>query len=79
MHHNEAVLKNIQPRQVLAADRGSAKALFRRGRARRLLGQSEAALSDLQAAIALAPNDAAIAKELQARSAGPSCLYLNFK
>lgn len=50
--------------EVLQEDPQNAKALFRRGKARRTLGQSEAALRDLEAARAAAPGDAAVAKEL---------------
>lgn len=52
--------------EVLAEDKQNAKALFRRGRARHLLGQSEAALKDLVAARQAESQDAAIAKELAA-------------
>ena len=52
--------------QVLAEEPKNAKALFRRGRARHLLGQTEAALEDLTKARQAAPSDANIARELQA-------------
>lgn len=47
-------------------DAKNAKALFRRGRARGLLGRTEAALEDLTQAAALTPGDGAIARELAA-------------
>lgn len=52
--------------EALALDPGNAKALYRRGRARRLLGQTSAALVDLEAARAAAPGDAAVLRELHA-------------
>ncbi len=52
--------------QVLAEEPQNAKALFRRGRARHQLGQTEAALEDLTKARQAAPSDANIARELQA-------------
>ena len=52
--------------QVLIMDKGNAKALFRRGRARHQLQQTEQAEADLQAASQLDPGDRAIATELQA-------------
>jgi tetratricopeptide (TPR) repeat protein len=52
--------------EVLSEDKQNAKALFRRGRARFLLGQSEGALKDLEAAQAAAPHDGGIARELAA-------------
>ena len=51
---------------MLADEPGNAQALFRRGRARAALGQSEAAAADLEKAQAAAPEDGAIAKELAA-------------
>lgn len=51
---------------MLAEDKQNAKALFRRGRARFLLGQSDGALKDLEAALAAAPGDGGIARELAA-------------
>ena len=50
--------------QVLSIDKDSAKALFRRGKARRELQQTEQAEVDLQAASRLAPGDRAIISEL---------------
>jgi tetratricopeptide (TPR) repeat protein len=52
--------------QVLQNDPCNAKALFRRGAARRALGQTEAAVGDLRAAAAAAPGDGGIARELAA-------------
>lgn len=52
--------------QVLVEDKSNAKALFRRGKARLQLQQTEEAQADLQAAAKLAPGDRAIAQELQA-------------
>ena len=54
--------------QVLQVDKASTKALFRRGRARRRLGQVDAACADLQEAERLSPDDAAIKRELAALS-----------
>jgi tetratricopeptide (TPR) repeat protein len=59
----------VRPPQVLAHDAGSAKALFRRGRARLALGRTEDALADLAAAAAAAPGDGGIARELAAARA----------
>ncbi|GAB4823500.1 hypothetical protein N2152v2_010546 [Parachlorella kessleri] len=61
--YHEAV---INCNQVLAEEPQNAKALFRRGRARHQLGQTEAALEDLTKARQAAPSDANIARELQA-------------
>eukprot|EP00887_Chlorella_sp_A99_P006126 scaffold22.g6126.t1 len=55
--------------EVLREQPTNAKALFRRGRARLLLGQTEAALADLEKAAALEPQDKAISKDLQAARA----------
>jgi len=52
--------------EVLSEDRQNAKALFRRGCARHRLGQHEEAEQDLAAALAAAPGDAGIARELKA-------------
>ena len=52
--------------QVLAEDPKNAKALYRRGCARHALGQTDAALKDLQAGWQLAPGDAGLGKELAA-------------
>jgi tetratricopeptide (TPR) repeat protein len=52
--------------EVLAEQPRNAKALFRRGKARRALGQSEAAAADLAAAQDAEPGDAAVARELAA-------------
>ena len=49
---------------MLSVDKDSAKALFRRGKARRALQQTEQAEADLQAASRLAPGDRAINAEL---------------
>eukprot|EP00850_Spirogloea_muscicola_P017371 SM000148S01048 [mRNA] locus=s148:339120:340201:- [translate_table: standard] len=51
---------------VLVEDGTSVKALFRRGKARAALGQSESARADLEAALKLAPGDAAVLSELRA-------------
>lgn len=50
--------------QVLAEDPGNGKARFRRGVAKRALGQTEAAIEDLMAARKAAPGDGAISREL---------------
>jgi Flp pilus assembly protein TadD len=51
---------------VLAQEKSNAKALFRRGRAHAGLGRTEEALSDLQEAARLAPEDRAVAREIAA-------------
>ena len=51
--------------QVLVADPKNAKAMFRRGKAELRLGNTEAAARDLEAAHKLAPEDAAISRELR--------------
>ena len=51
---------------MLREEPGNAKALYRRGRARRALGQTAEALADLEGARAAAPGDGAIARELAA-------------
>lgn len=56
--------------EVLREQPESAKALFRRGRARRQLGQTDAAQADLEAAYRLQPEDKVIAKELQVGAGG---------
>eukprot|EP00271_Cylindrocystis_brebissonii_P016983 TRINITY_DN4234_c0_g1_i1.p1 TRINITY_DN4234_c0_g1~~TRINITY_DN4234_c0_g1_i1.p1 ORF type:complete len:206 (-),score=54.85 TRINITY_DN4234_c0_g1_i1:358-975(-) len=50
---------------VLAEEPANVKALFRRGKARAALGQSDAAKKDLSQANKLAPSDKAVLKELQ--------------
>lgn len=50
--------------QVLSVDKDNAKALFRRGRARHLLGQTQEALEDLQAAYSKSQDDKSILKEI---------------
>ena len=50
---------------MLATDKSNAKALFRRGKAYRLCGQTDAGRADLQAALKLSPRDPAIVKELK--------------
>jgi hypothetical protein len=62
---NACVFKSASM-QVLAEEPDNAKALFRRGHARHVLGQTEAALEDLKKARAAAPSDANILRELQA-------------
>lgn len=51
--------------QVLAEDENNVKALFRRGKARAALGQTDAAKEDFLKARKYAPEDKAIAKELR--------------
>lgn len=46
-------------------DGKNVKALFRRGKARRLCGQTDGARTDLNAAMKLSPKDSAILKEAQ--------------
>jgi len=61
--HNAAI---SSASQVLTEQPGNAKALFRRGTARNLLGQTDAALQDLAAAKKAAQGDPAISRELHA-------------
>ena len=51
--------------QVLAEDENNAKALFRRGKARAELGQTDAAREDFLKARKHAPEDKAITRELR--------------
>lgn len=51
--------------QVLAEDENNLKALFRRGKARAELGQTDAAREDFEKAKKFAPQDKAIMKELR--------------
>lgn len=50
---------------MLGKEKGNAKALFRRGRAHNALGHTDEALQDLTAAAQAAPDDRAIAREIQ--------------
>lgn len=52
--------------QVLSEDSKNSKALYRRGVARHALGQTEAALKDLENALRHSPDDVIIKKELSA-------------
>lgn len=51
--------------QVLTEDENNVKALFRRGKARAELGQTDAAREDFEKAKKTAPQDKAIARELR--------------
>ena len=63
--------------EVLLEDPQNPKALYRRGCARRALGQTAAALADLEAARAAAPGDGGIVRELVAahRAAKEVCVH----
>lgn len=50
---------------MLSEDENNAKALFRRGKARAALGQTDSARDDLQKAQKFAPKDMAIIRELK--------------
>ncbi|KAJ3696471.1 hypothetical protein LUZ61_000176 [Rhynchospora tenuis] len=50
---------------VLSEDENNVKALFRRGKARAALGQTDSARNDLQKARKLAPEDKAVVRELK--------------
>ncbi|KAG1661566.1 hypothetical protein FOA52_009566 [Chlamydomonas sp. UWO 241] len=52
--------------EALNLDPGNSKALYRRARAKHLLGQTEGALKDLDAALKRSPGDGALLKERQA-------------
>lgn len=58
--------------QVLNVDASNAKALFRRGKAKRLSGQTDAAAADLEAALKLSPKDSAVVKEIQVTNRLPT-------
>ncbi|KAL8170642.1 hypothetical protein V2J09_022446 [Rumex salicifolius] len=60
---------------VLAEDGNNVKALYRRGKARAELGQTEPARQDLQKARKLAPGDKAISKELRLLAEDDKAVY----
>ncbi|KAM1124287.1 hypothetical protein ACFX2H_039348 [Malus domestica] len=62
MHYEEAI---GQCSIILAEDENNVKALFRRGKARAELGQTDAAREDFLKAHKFAPQDKAIARELR--------------
>lgn len=61
--------------QVLTEDENNVKALFRRGKARAELGQTDAAREDFLKARKLAPEDKAIARELRMLAEHDKALY----
>lgn len=61
--------------QVLAEDVNNVKALFRRGKARAQLGQTDAAREDLLKACKYSPEDKAIARELRLLAEQDKALY----
>lgn len=61
--------------QVLSEDENNVKALFRRGKARAALGQTDAAREDFLKARNYAPEDKAIAKELRLLAEHDKALY----
>ncbi|GLU00291.1 hypothetical protein SLE2022_176690 [Rubroshorea leprosula] len=60
---------------VLAEDENNAKALFRRGKARAELGQTDAAREDFEKARKQAPEDKAIARELRVLAEHDKAVY----
>ncbi|CAI9103037.1 OLC1v1001454C1 [Oldenlandia corymbosa var. corymbosa] len=60
---------------VLSEDENNVKALFRRGKARAELGQTDAAREDFQKARKFAPEDKAIAKELRLLAEHDKAVY----
>ncbi|XP_021890771.1 peptidyl-prolyl cis-trans isomerase FKBP42 [Carica papaya] len=60
---------------VLAEDENNVKALFRRGKARAELGQTDAAREDFQKARKFAPEDRAIVKELRLLAEHDKAIY----
>lgn len=61
--------------QVLSEDENNVKALFRRGKAKAALGQTDAAREDFLKAKKYAPEDKAIAKELRLLAEHDKALY----
>ena len=59
----------------MSEDENNVKALFRRGKARAALGQTDAAKEDFLKARKYAPEDKAIAKELRALAEHDKALY----
>ncbi|XP_077224071.1 peptidyl-prolyl cis-trans isomerase FKBP42-like [Tasmannia lanceolata] len=64
---------------VLSEDENNVKALFRRGKARAELGQTDAAREDFQKAKKYAPEDKAIVKELRSLAEHDRAVYLKQK
>ncbi|KAJ4711601.1 Peptidylprolyl isomerase [Melia azedarach] len=64
---------------VLAEDENNVKALFRRGKARAELGQTDAARQDFEKARKFAPEDKAIARELRLLAEHDKALYIKQK
>lgn len=60
---------------MLGEDENNVKALFRRGKARAALGQTDAAREDFQKARKYAPEDKAIAKELRLLAEHDKAIY----
>lgn len=61
--------------QVLGEDENNVKALFRRGKARAALEQTDAAREDFQKARKYAPEDKAIARELRLLAEHDKAIY----
>lgn len=61
--------------QVLAEDESNVKAMFRRGKARAELGQTDAAREDFLKAKKFAPHDKAIARELRLLAEHDKAVY----
>ncbi|CAI0442527.1 unnamed protein product [Linum tenue] len=72
MRYDEAI---AQCSMVLAEDENNVKALYRRGKAKAELGQTDAAREDFQKARKYAPEDKAIAKELRQLAEQDKALY----
>lgn len=60
---------------MLSEDENNVKALFRRGKARAELGQTDAAREDFQKARKFAPEDKAIARELRLLAEHDKAVY----
>lgn len=65
--------------QVLVEDENNVKALFRRGKARFALGQTDSAREDFQKVKKLSPEDKAVARELQLLDQHDKELYMKQK
>lgn len=65
--------------QVLGEDENNVKALFRRGKARAELGQTDAAREDFLKARKFAPEDKSIARELRLLAEHEKAVYMKQK
>lgn len=71
----KTILNGVMGSQVLAEDENNAKALFRRGKARAELGQTDAAREDYLKVRKFAPEDKAVARELRLLAEHDKALY----